>query len=299
MRSQPPRSTGSPSAATDWMPGRTGSTGLTGRMARTARRRSVSRPGRPRRTGCRASVTSTTTIRAGKRGGSSDRHGIAPSRRTFGTERGLERRAAGAATDGVKFGIDVAPIGDLADPRAIVQLATAAEAAGWDGLSIWDGLSAWDNVRNASAPLADPFVALAAVATATERLRLILSALVLPRRRPHLVAQACGTLDRLSEGRLVVGAVIGAERSEFEAFGEDPDLVARAAVLDESLDLVDRYLRGETVEHDGPALVARGVRVGPPPIQQPRPPIWLGGRRPRALRRAAGWDGWLAVGIGD
>jgi alkanesulfonate monooxygenase SsuD/methylene tetrahydromethanopterin reductase-like flavin-dependent oxidoreductase (luciferase family) len=199
----------------------------------------------------------------------------------------------------VKFGIDVAPIGDLADPSAIVQLATAAEAAGWDGLSIWDGLSAWDNARNASAPLADPFVALGAVAASTERLRLILSALVLPRRRPHLVAQACGSLDRLSDGRLVLGAVIGAERSEFEAFGEDPDVVARAALLDESLDLIDLYLRGETVEHDGPALVARGATIGPRPIQQPRPPIWLGGRRPRALRRAARWDGWLAVGIGD
>jgi alkanesulfonate monooxygenase SsuD/methylene tetrahydromethanopterin reductase-like flavin-dependent oxidoreductase (luciferase family) len=194
----------------------------------------------------------------------------------------------------VKFAIDVAPIGDLADPRAIVQLATAAEAAGWDGISTWD------NVGNAmAAPVTDPFVALAAVAARTDRLRLILSALILARRRPHLVAQACGSLDRLSGGRLVIGAAIGGDAPEFEAFGEDPDLVARAGLLDESLDLVDRYLRGETVDHDGPRLVARRAKVGPPPLQHPRPPIWLGGGRPKALRRAARWDGWIAVGIGD
>jgi alkanesulfonate monooxygenase SsuD/methylene tetrahydromethanopterin reductase-like flavin-dependent oxidoreductase (luciferase family) len=194
----------------------------------------------------------------------------------------------------VKFAIDIAPIGDLADPRAIVRLAEAAEAAGWDGISTWD------NVGNAmSAPMVDPFVALAAVAARTERLRLILSALILARRRPHLVAQACGSLDRLSDGRLVIGAAIGGDPPEFEAFGEDVDLVARAGLLDESLDLVDRYLRGDTVDHDGPRLVARHAKVGPPPVQQPRPPMWLGGGRPKALRRAARWDGWIAVGIGD
>lgn len=194
----------------------------------------------------------------------------------------------------MRFAIDVAPIGDLADPRAVVRLATTAEAAGWDGLSTWD------NVGNAmSAPVGDPFVTLAAVAERTSGLRLILSALVLPRRRPHLVAQACGTLDRLSGGRLVIGAAIGGDPPEFEAFGEDVDLATRADRLDESLELVDRYLRGETVDHDGPAFTVRGAKVGPPPLQRPRPPIWVGAGRRRALRRAARWDGWIAVGIGD
>lgn len=192
------------------------------------------------------------------------------------------------------FAIDVAPIGELADPRAVVRLATAAEAAGWDGLSTWD------NVGNAmAAPVGDPFVIMSAVAARTTSLRLILSALVLPRRRPHLVAQSCGSLDRLSDGRLVVGAAIGGDPPEFEAFGEEVDAARRASKLEESLDLVDRYLRGETVEHDGPAFVAHGAKVGPPPVQQPRPPIWIGAGRPRAFRRAARWDGWIAVGIGD
>ena len=87
----------------------------------------------------------------------------------------------------MRYAVDVAPLGELADPLAIVRLARAAEGAGWDGLSIWDVLGA-----GMQAPAADPFVALAGVAAATERLRLIVSVAALPRRRPQLVAQASG-----------------------------------------------------------------------------------------------------------
>ncbi|HET7027421.1 MAG TPA: LLM class flavin-dependent oxidoreductase [Candidatus Limnocylindrales bacterium] len=192
----------------------------------------------------------------------------------------------------MRFAIDIAPIGELADPRAVVRLATAAEAAGWDGLSVWDNVG-----NDMDEPVGDPFVILAAVAARTRQLRLILSALVLPRRRPHLVAQSCATLDRLSDGRLVIGAAIGGDPPEFEAFDEPSDLATRARKLDESLDLVDRYLRGERVDHAGPEFVVRSAAVGPEPIQQPRPPIWVGAARSRALRRAARWDGWIGVGI--
>ncbi|MCJ7712620.1 MAG: LLM class flavin-dependent oxidoreductase, partial [Chloroflexi bacterium] len=85
----------------------------------------------------------------------------------------------------MRYAIDIAPLGDLADPVAIVRLAVAAERAGWDGLSTWDSLG-----TSISAAAADPFVALTAVASATDRLRLILSVVALPRRRPQLVAQA-------------------------------------------------------------------------------------------------------------
>ena len=85
----------------------------------------------------------------------------------------------------MRYAIDIAPLGALSDPHTIVRLAVAAEAAGWDGLSIWDSLGV---SLGTSAP--DPFVALAAVASATTRLRLIASVIALPRRRPQLVAQS-------------------------------------------------------------------------------------------------------------
>ncbi len=194
----------------------------------------------------------------------------------------------------MRYAIDVAPLGELADPHALVRLAIAAEAAGWDGLSTWDSLGV-----SMGTAATDPFVALAAVASATTRLQLILSVVALPRRRPQLVAQAAATLDRWCGGRFVLGIGSGGDRADFESFGEPFEAPGRTARMDEGMDLVDRFLRGETVEHDGPAYVARGVAVGPSPASQPRPPIWLGGMKPGALRRAARWDGWVGIAVSD
>jgi len=194
----------------------------------------------------------------------------------------------------VRYAIDIAPLGDLADPAAIVRLARAAEAAGWDGLSIWDSTGV-----SMGTAAADPFVTLAGVAAGTERLRLIASVIALPRRRPQLVVQSAATLDRLSDGRLVLGVGAGGDAGDFTSFGEPPEPAARVARLDEAVELVDALLRGETVHHDGPAYVVNDVAVGPRPVQQPRPPIWLGGMRPGALRRAARWDGWIAIAVAE
>lgn len=194
----------------------------------------------------------------------------------------------------MRYAIDVAPLGELSDPAAIVRLARAAEEAGWDGLSTWDSTGV-----SMGTAAADPFVALAAVAAATERLRLILSVVALPRRRPQLVVQSVGTLDLLSGGRVVLGAGAGGDPADFASFGEPVDAPTRVARMDEALEVVDALLRGETVRHEGPEYVVRDVALGPRPVQEPRPPIWIGGMRPGALRRAARWDGWIAVAVAD
>jgi len=193
----------------------------------------------------------------------------------------------------MQYAIDIAPLGELADPHAIVRLAVAAEAAGWDGLSTWDSLGAAMGTH-----ATDPFVALAAVASVTTRLRLILSVVALPRHRPQLVAQSAATLDRWSEGRFVLGVGSGGDRVDFEAFGEPFD-ASRTTRMDEGLELVDAFLRGDAVTHDGPAYTVRGVAVCPSPDRLPRPPIWLGGMKPGALRRAARWDGWIGIAVSE
>ena len=194
----------------------------------------------------------------------------------------------------IRCAIDIAPLGELSDPREIVRLAVAAEAAGWDGVSIWDSLGL--SMRTSAA---EPFVGLAAVAQATSRLRLITSVISLPRRRPQLVAQAVGTLDRLSGGRCVLGVGAGGDLADFEPFDEPTAAAARLSRLDEGLELVDRLLRGETIDHAGVNFALRGAAVGPAPVQRPRPPIWIGGMRPGALRRAARYDGWIAIGVAE
>jgi alkanesulfonate monooxygenase SsuD/methylene tetrahydromethanopterin reductase-like flavin-dependent oxidoreductase (luciferase family) len=195
---------------------------------------------------------------------------------------------------GLRFAIDIAPLGDLADPGSIVRLAVAAESSGWDGISMWDSLGV-----SMGTAAADPFVTLAAVASRTERLALITSVIALPRRRPQLVAQSIGTLDRWSAGRCILGVGAGGDPGDFESFSEPYDAPTRVSRLDEGLAVIDALLRGETVHHAGSAYVVRGAAIGPSPVQRPRPPIWLGGMRPGALRRAARWDGWIAIGTSE
>jgi len=195
----------------------------------------------------------------------------------------------------VRYAIDVAPLGELADPHALVRLAVTAEAAGWDGISTWDSLGV-----SMGSPAPDPFVALAAAASATTSLRLILSVAALPRRRPQLVAQSAATLDRWSLGRFTLGVGSGGDPGDFRTFGEPFEAAARAALMDESLTLVDAFLRGDPVDHAGPGYTAQGVStLGPRCVQEPRPPIWLGGMKPGALRRAARWDGWIGIATSD
>lgn len=199
----------------------------------------------------------------------------------------------GSVTESL-FAIDIAPLGDLSDPRAIVRLARAAEETGWDGVSIWDSLG-----LSMGSSAADPFVALAGIAAQTSRLRLITSIVALARRRPQLVVQAASTLDRLSEGRLVLGLGAGEDRLDFEAFGEPFERATRIALMDEGLAIVDAGLRGVKLQHEGPRLRASDVVLGPRPVQRPRPPIWLGAFKPGGIRRAARWDGWIAVAMSE
>lgn len=194
----------------------------------------------------------------------------------------------------MRFALDVAPLGDFADPGIAVRLAQAAEAVGWDGFSTWDSLGV-----SMATEAADPFVTLAAVGAATQHIELILSAVALPRHRPQRVVQAAGTLDRLSGGRFVLGIVHGGDPRDFTAFGEDVEVGARLERLDEGVEVVDALLRGETLSHRGVHYVVDGVAVGPRPARQPRPPIWLGAVRPGGIRRAARWDGWIAISVGE
>ena len=205
---------------------------------------------------------------------------------------GDEVTATRAATTLMQFAIDIAPLGDLADPVAIVRLARAAEAAGWDGLSIWDSTGV-----SMGGAAADPFVTLAAVASATERLRLIASVIAVPRRRPQLVVQAAATLDRVSRGRLILGVGAGNDPGDTDPFGEAAPLSERVAAMDAALAAIDPWLRGAPAQLDVPGATA--VTLGPRPIQSPRPPIWLGGMKPGALRRAARWDGWIAIATSE
>lgn len=181
----------------------------------------------------------------------------------------------------MKHGIDVPPFGELADPRVLAELAVAAEESGWDGFFVWDHIVH----RSPARAIADPWVALAAVACATSRLRIGPMVTPLSRRRVQKLARETVTLDVLSSGRLTLGVGLGSARNgEFEPFGEVADPRERALLLDQGLDDLTRYWAGEFL---------------PVPVQQPRIPVWVGAEWPyrRPVRRALRWDGLFPTGL--
>ncbi len=192
----------------------------------------------------------------------------------------------------MQYGLDIANQGVAADPRKVVDLAVAAEDAGWDGVFVWDHWGfAW------GMPSGDPWVMLAAVAQATTKVRLGTAITPLARRRPHVVANTLATLDLLSNGRMVFGAGLGGVPKEFAAFGEPTDRKQRAAMLDEGLDVVARLLAGERVNHHGEFYTVKDVKLEPTSLQRPRLPIWIGAESGNALRRAARWEGWVTYTV--
>jgi probable F420-dependent oxidoreductase len=191
----------------------------------------------------------------------------------------------------MRYGLNVCTLGEYADPRLVVDVAGAAEEAGWESLFVWDHLGfAW------GVPSGDPWVTLSAVAQATSRLRIGTGVTPLARRRPQVVANAVACLDRLSGGRVVLGAGLGGVPVEFTAFGESDDARLRAERLDEALEVVAALWSGERVYHRGRHYTVAGVTLAPLPVQRPRVPIWIGGDSASAKRRAVRWNGWIVGG---
>ena len=186
---------------------------------------------------------------------------------------------------------------ELADPAVVARLCVEAEEAGWHGVFVWDNLRFEEPVVD----VADPWITLAAVATATERIRLGPMVTPLARRRPVKVARETATLDQLSGGRLTLGVGLGSDRfaSEYSITGEELDERRRASMLDESLEVLAAAWSGELVRHRGEHYVVDGMRFLPRPVQRPAVPVWVAGyygkRRP--VRRAAAHQGFFPLGL--
>jgi alkanesulfonate monooxygenase SsuD/methylene tetrahydromethanopterin reductase-like flavin-dependent oxidoreductase (luciferase family) len=188
----------------------------------------------------------------------------------------------------MRWGISSPNIGD---PTKLVDLAVAAEAAGWHGFFLWDHLHLRRVMR---LDVHDPWVLLGAAATRTSRV--LLGPLVTPvaRRRPQVLAKQVTTLDHLSAGRAVLGVGLGVPaEEEYGAFGEPVDPRTHAAMLDDGLAVIEGLWRGEPFSHSGPHYTVVHADFLPRPVQRPRPPIWVAGRWPniRPLQRAARWEG--------
>jgi len=187
----------------------------------------------------------------------------------------------------------------MGDLDLLVRMGVEADRAGWDGFFLWDHMRL---MREIPVPLFDPWVTLGAIAAGTERVRIGTMITPLARRRPWKVARETVTLDHLSKGRLILGVGLGyPPDADFELLGEDPDDRVRADKLDEGLELLVGFWKGEPFEFHGRHFHVREAQFLPAPVQRPRIPIWVGGMWPNRapFRRAAAWDGVFPIGVDE
>ncbi|MBA3742482.1 LLM class flavin-dependent oxidoreductase [Sporichthya sp.] len=168
----------------------------------------------------------------------------------------------------------------------IPALARQAEEAGFDLIASGEHVFFHESVPNG-------LIALAAAAGATERIRLLSALTLLPTYPAPLAAKMVATLDGVSNGRFEFGVGVGGEYpSELRACGVDPK--HRGAYTDEALEIITALFTGEPVTYEGRFCTVEGDRLLPPPVQRPGPPIWIGGRKPAAFRRAGRFaDVWM------
>ena len=190
----------------------------------------------------------------------------------------------------MRFGVTLPNVGTYGDARTLSGIAGLAEETGWDGVFVWDTLH-YQADENA---VCDPWIALAAIAMRTQRIKIGTMVAAPTRRRPWKMARETTTLDHLSHGRFIlgVGAGDGSDRG-FTAFGEERDAGKRARLLDESLEILQGLWSGQPFSHSGEHYRVEEITFSPPPVQTPRIPIWIGGMWPRKgpMARAARFDG--------
>jgi alkanesulfonate monooxygenase SsuD/methylene tetrahydromethanopterin reductase-like flavin-dependent oxidoreductase (luciferase family) len=135
----------------------------------------------------------------------------------------------------------------------------------------------------------------AAIAARTKRIRIVSGVLLMPFHNPVRLAEDIAVVDVISGGRFELGVGAGFKHEEFDGFGVP--FKERGARTNQSLEIIRRLLSGETVTFKSEFFDFKNVKVIPEPIQKPRPPIWLGGFTPPALRRAARYgDGFTVPG---
>jgi len=183
-----------------------------------------------------------------------------------------------------------------AGPPELARIAQAADAAGFFYLGVCDHTAIPRRLADAMGTIwYDTTATLGWLAALTTRTHLLSHVLILAQRHPLRAAKELCTLDVLSGGRLIVGVGAGHVPEEYELL--TGDFEQRGRHTDEAVSALARAFTAEFPELPGPRFPASGLGVAPRPVRSPRPPIWIGGSSPAAIRRTAAFgDGWLPQG---
>ena len=208
----------------------------------------------------------------------------------------------------MEFGFGVPSRGPLASLENLVALAQKGEELGFDIISVSDHVvvpnsidstypynESGEFVSSVSGEYMEQLTTIAYLAGVTSSIRLLTSVMVLPHRSPVLTAKMLATIDVLSQGRLIVGCGVGWMKEEFEAIGAPP-FEERGAVGNEYLRVFKELWTSDNPSFDGDYCSFSNISFAPKPVQQPHPPLWIGGESPPALRRAGQLgDAWYPI----
>jgi len=172
----------------------------------------------------------------------------------------------------------------------LLAMAERAEATGFDSVWIGDSITA--------RPRHEPLTLMAAIAARTRRVRLGTGVLLPALRNPVVLAHLIATVDRISEGRVILGVGIAADtppiRKEFAAAGVPWD--KRVGRFLETIEICQALWQRDGVTWNGRHFTLDGATVEPKPHRPGGPPIWIGGSGPTAFREAARFDAWFPTG---
>jgi probable F420-dependent oxidoreductase len=210
----------------------------------------------------------------------------------------------------VKFGVRVPNSGPLSSVENIVRAAQEAEALGFDSIWVHDHV-VWSSemhrhhissgaaealTDDQTADFYESLTTLGYLAAETSTVRLGVACLVMPTRNPIYAAKQTATLDRLSGGRLIVGVGLGSKATEssneFEVF--EVPWKRRAPLTDEYIQAMKAVWTQPLASFEGPTMRFKDAEIFPKPLQQPHPPVWVGGWTDHAAVRTARYgDGWI------
>ncbi|MDB5108587.1 MAG: Luciferase-like monooxygenase [Candidatus Binatus sp.] len=190
----------------------------------------------------------------------------------------------------MKFGIAIRNMGPQSNRATIRACAKVAEQAGFDALFVSDHLCIPpDDVEGSGGRYLDVLTTLAWLAGVTDRIRLGVSVLVIPYRPAVLTAKQIATIQELSNERMILGVGVGWMKPEFDALGVD--LHRRGAITTDTLRVIHHLFSADVPSsYQGPTVKFPSFVFLPRPK---RPPIWIGGNSPAAIRRTVEFgDGW-------
>ena len=208
----------------------------------------------------------------------------------------------------MKYGFALSGRGPLAEPDALAAIARRGDELGFEWILTGDHIVVPNSIDStypyteggdfpgsASGVAMEQLTVLSFLAGQTQRIKLVTSVLIVPHRNPLVAAKALSTLDVLSKGRLVVGVGAGWMREEFEAL-ELPPFEERGAVTDEYIRAYKELWTSDNPTFEGKYCRFSDITFLPKPVQQPHPPIWVGGESRAAIRRAGQQgDAWYPI----